>query len=1657
MGSLTWRQIRTLLYRNFLMKKRIKGPTIQEMIMPIYFVVLLVILKLAAYKPTTFPYLPNNETVAITAKPIPQKSPIYVAPDFPQAQQLMQHLKNTSLNNITYRFFATREEMDIVYKNTSALNPVGIYFPQANDVSQYALRFPYGSLPGQDPFDRSETTCRDETGYCPSRMYLDSGFTYLQSFFDAAIVQFLHNSSYLNPIISAQKYPKLPGTSNSQTFQIISSLYLVLAFSPFLTFLLVFIVFEKQKKIKEAMKMMGLSNISLWSAWALTYIIIIFIMTIIITLLAKFGQLFPNSDFFLLFLLFFMYGLTLEMMGFMLTPFFNNPKAAGGLGSLLTICMSLLSLLPVLTTISTPALWALSLLSPVAFAVAIGQVSLLDISGGAFFSNIWVGQNPVGVALVMLPVDILLYFVITLYLDNVVPGEYGQHENPLFCILPSFWCPSKKKAVHEVYSSDTTHSDNIEKIDETLIGKEAIRIKNVSKVYKSDGFFTKQTEATTALKNLSMDIYEGQITALLGHNGAGKTTLFNILTGFIETTSGSATVFDYDVSNPGHMAKIRQMTGVCPQHNILIDQLSVEEHLEIFAGIKGIDPDTAKPEITRVIKLIGLETQRHTFAQKLSGGQKRKLSVGIAIMGDPKILVLDEPTAGMDPFSRNNLWDVLRSRKEGKVTLLTTHFMDEADILADRKAIISRGQLQCLGSSLFLKNRFGVGYHLGVVAKSSDSEPLITECVSSHITGSELLRASGFELGYTLPLAEVSKFSELFNDLERRGENLNVQSFGVSMTTLEEVFLRIGEDEETTDTPSEHEEGPLLANQISQRLRSMSSSYENPSYGATEKETQIQNGDTVVQVVRNNTAFDPSHCVKEKKSRLKLLKILAWRMCLVYVRNPAAVIFGVVFPLGLCIGAAALMTLQTGSQNTDNPDLVFINSTNYRTMLYKNSSESSLDLFTSNTNMTLQLDDLTNLNTSNTWMAADIKLYTIKQMNYKAVFNTTGTYSLPAIINVLSSSVVSMFNKTASPIKTYNKLWPAINPIPPFNGGVFGGVLMAGMALLIPMSFAAFNAVQERELKITTQLRVSGVTFELYWLASFFVDYLWFFIVALAFVIAVLAFQVPLFTSGALGAVVLLFFGWGASGVLFSYCGNFIFDKYETAQATWFNIMQLATLIPYLIVSLLDQLGSTDAALYINIVFVILLPPYVGFSGIYYILKIYTIFALTGVSAIPTHLYFDWTHPMVPFAILMAYVHVFVMFFLLIVFSVLKDGGNVKDILNLKFRYRAIGDSQSQISVREEVNNDDVDNDVKEEKQKVARIVANEESGDQPVVLVHHLHKNFVKRNKRKNCKKTTKADTIKTAVGDLSLTVYPGQVLGLLGPNGAGKTTAMSMMTADIAPTSGKIFISGHEIQSNLSSVYEDMGYCSQDNPLWENITLKEHLEIYAATHGIKKSNIEDTVNSFIDALGVQEHTNKRAKSLSGGTKRKLCFAMAMMGNPQVVLLDEPSTGMDPKTKRFMWDTISTAFEGTSRGAILTTHYMEEADALCSRVAIMVLGNLKCIGSTQHLKSKFGQGYILEVKLKRVDTDSGKILHEFVQKLFPEIANPEEFSNRFVYKVAQDNVVSLSTVFSQFESAKEELGIEEYSFSQSTLEQVFLQFAREQEHEEIRAPEDED
>ena len=217
---------------------------------------------------------------------------------------------------------------------------------------------------------------------------------------------------------------------------------------------------------------------------------------------------------------------------------------------------------------------------------------------------------------------------------------------------------------------------------------------------------------------------------MLGHNGAGKTTVISMLTGLIEKSQGDAKCYDIDLFE--EMDEVREFMGVCPQHDVLFDLLTPREHLDIFYDFKGGDPGYKQREIDALIEDVGLDIDQDKVVSTLSGGNKRKTSVCVALCGGSKLVMLDEPTAGMDLGARRNLWDMLKSYKKDRIIILTTHYMDEADVLGDRIGIMVQGQLQCIGSSLFLKNRFGVGYRITFVKKRRRSHPGLEKYMQSY-------------------------------------------------------------------------------------------------------------------------------------------------------------------------------------------------------------------------------------------------------------------------------------------------------------------------------------------------------------------------------------------------------------------------------------------------------------------------------------------------------------------------------------------------------------------------------------------------------------------------------------------------------------------------------------------------------------------------------------------------------------------------------------------------------------------------------------------------------------------------------------------------------------------------------------------------------------
>lgn len=286
-----------------------------------------------------------------------------------------------------------------------------------------------------------------------------------------------------------------------------------------------------------------------------------------------------------------------------------------------------------------------------------------------------------------------------------------------------------------------------------------------------------------------------------------------------------------------------------------------------------------------------------------------------------------------------------------------------------------------------------------------------------------------------------------------------------------------------------------------------------------------------------------------------------------------------------------------------------------------------------------------------------------------------------------------------------------------------------------------------------------------------------------------------------------------------------------------------------------------------------------------------------------------------------------------------------------------------------------------------------------------------------------------------------------MLGTNGAGKSTLIGMILGQLNPSGGKVDINKVPVYSTpRTSMYQAslLGACLQEDALWPGLTPKEHIDLFLRVRNDLSHYSDRQINALtqniLSQLRLSNHQHKQAEQLSGGNKRKLCSAIALLCGNKVVLLDEPSTGMDPSMRRALWTVISREREANDLCVLLTTHSMEEAEAICTKIGIMVKGQLKALGSNQHLKNRFGEGYSLRIDAESID-DVEKI-RDYVTKTFPKSSIIEEYGRHLSYDVGV--LESPAAAFASIEKNKKKLNIANYSLSQTTLEQVFLRFASE-------------
>uniref|UniRef100_A0A8C4PSS6 ABC transporter domain-containing protein n=1 Tax=Equus asinus asinus TaxID=83772 RepID=A0A8C4PSS6_EQUAS len=1451
---------------------------------------------------------------------------------------------------------------------------VGVIF---NDTFSYKLKFIQGYA---IPFLKEEVFsahCWD-TRYgfsCSLAKYWNRGFVTLQAAINAAIIEITTNHSAMEELMSvtAINMKTLPFISKNILQNEMFIFCCLLYFSPFIYFLS-FSVTKERKKSKDLMKMMGLQDSAFWLSWGLIYAGFIFIISIMITTIITSAQIVVMTGFMVIFTLFFLYGLSLIALAFLMSVLLKKTVLTNLVVFLLTLFWGCMGFTTFYRQIPSSLEWILSIFSPFAFTAGLTQIIHLDYNmNGVIFPDPSGESYKMIATFSVLAFDALFYLVLALYFDKILPYGNERQNSPLF-FLNSLSCfqhqRTDNKFIEKEIDPEHPSDDYFERVAPEFQGKEAIRIINVKKEYKG------KSGKVEALKGLLFDIYEGQITAIVGHSGAGKSSLLNILNGSSLPTEGSITIYNKNLSEMQDMEEIRKITGICPQVNVQFDILTVKENLRLFAKIKGIQPQEVEQEVQKVLLEMDIENIQDNLAEHLSEGQKRKLTFGIAILGDPQVLLLDEPTAGLDPFSRHQVWSFLKERKADRVILLTTNFMDEADILADRKVIMSNGRLKCAGSSVFLKRRWGLGYHLSLYTNEICDPEKITSFINRHIPDAKLKAESKEKLVYTLPVEKTNKFPDLFSDLDK-GSGQGVMSYDVSMSTLNEVFMKL---EGKSAFEQDFEQAEMTRD--TESLHNMDLAH---SSFPEMQEALSDMGLWKMQVC----AIAWLRFLKLKRGKKALLALL--------------LVFGIaIFPL-----IVEKILFAVVSQKSDwefKPELYFLSpgqlpQDSRTSLLIINNTESDIEDFIQSLkhqNILLEVDDFENRNGTDDLSYNGAIIVSGKQKDYRfsVVCNTKRLHCFPILMNIVSNGLLRMFTHT-QPIRTerssfrlnYVLLWAEM-----LEGSIFFFLVVCSISPYIAMS-----SVSDYKKRAKSQLWISGLYTSAYWCGQALVDTTFFaFILLLMYLIFYIANMGHIYITSRI-VFVLITLGYAISLVFLTYVISFIFRKRRKNSGLWaFSFSFVTKLNEENIQYAKCQFSEMQIVKLINFH----LPIY--FWSFQNIAKHqdniqHPNYDLSGA---------DFLLCLIPY--FQALLFVFVLRCMEI-----KCG---KKIMQKDPVFRISPQSRNAPPNPEE--SVDEDEDVQAERIRTATALTTSNSEEKPVIIASCLHKEYA--GQKKNCFTKRKK---KIAARNISFCVKKGEILGLLGPNGAGKSSSIKMISGVMTPTAGKVELKGSssDWDHQGDDTLKFLGYCPQENVLWPNLTVKEHLEVFAAVKGLRKGDASAAISRLVDTFKLHDQLNVLVRELTAGATRKLCFVLSILGDSPILLLDEPSTGMDPTGQQQMWQTIQKAIKNTERGALLSTHYLAEAEAICDRVAIMVSGRLRCVGSIQHLKSKFGKDYILELKVK--ESSQVTLVHVEILKLFPQAVQKERFSSFVVYKLPVADVHPLSQAFHKLEADNPQLG----------------------------------
>ena len=1445
--------------------------------------------------------------------------------------------------------------------------------------------------------------------------YKISGYTYIMKVINEYILrkETKNENAKLNLGMMPMKYVNYKKDRLGDYMSFIIPFFIIVAYMANLCLYVYRMVLEKESRAKEGMKIMGLEEGIYFLSYFLQYLIINIFVSLINSIIVNF--IFKTIPFYYIYILFFLWGMNVLALAFFCQSFLDSTKIALILSLLIYFIMYFISLSGIKETSSKSLKVGLSFFPPAILEITIVMFSEFESHfrkyKPKYFSKIYTNYSLLYM-FIMSIVDFFIYTFLGYYLTMVLPHQYGIRKPFYFLFTKEFWCGRnyKPKNTDENQMSDIlslktentntpmnltqtqgiladsaldttleknnnnynnylTNSKNFENEDlykDRTQKDDVLKIINIKKVFK---------DGKIAVNNLNINFYKDEIFALLGHNGAGKTTLISMLTGLYEATQGKAYYDGDDILIGNNMDKFRLKIGICPQHDILFEDLTIKEHLNMFSIFKGVPSNQVDQEVKKSLKDFKLEEIKDIVVSDLSAGQKRQLSIAIALIGGSRVIFLDEPSSGMDVTSKRNLWEILKRQCENKIIILTTHYMEEASVLGNRIGIISEGKMKCIGTPLFLIEKFGKFMSINLYKEENANNERIINYINSIIPEAQ------FEILSEEILLRIPKNSfnnngngnnnlglnigEFFNDLDMNLKKLRIKSYSVSMPTLEDVFLNMAsEDNDKTknDKKKFDEKNDIINCDKILFDTDIKENYENKSKFCNDFIASFKR--RLFLIIRDLKSFLMEILCP---IILVLIGLFVSKININWTSDPWTM------DISFIGRQNVLFSSIQGIQNLN--DYFF-----YDKYINVTCKELSIENYTQDEKPEAIVNFIDRIYETN-HLTEDSKIQEVDMNsdNYIGYFGALlmldekdDNYEFLIAVNSRVKHAVPIYNFYFMKQIIQKAINRKINitfthyPMPltkqisqrtdEVNNSIF--ILFIATAFsLIPSSFIT-RLVKERINNSKHLMRISGMNRLSYWVVNYIFE-----LVKYYFTGGICILFIWIFDQYE-NYLYLLYILYGPAMVSSTYILSFIFQKEETAQNVVILMNFVVGALGSVVTLLLRGMNNTFENAKILEYILAIIPSFCFNFGydlllnkiIIYIIEYPKEWMLFEDKEILKHLVFL----LAPILYLVLEIIIYTVILFLI------------EIFSYKYIIR---------------NNNKIEQDIKDnlvleeiEKANAEDISITEGNKDKKISKYSLRLKNIRKEfgNLFSCCKKNKKIIAIK----NLNFCVEPGECFGLLGLNGAGKTTTFKCITQEISPTNGAIYVNGIDTYNNFDRISSCIGYCPQYEAIFNYLTVKENLEFFARIKGVKIKYLDQIVEAMISEMALDNYTNKISSNLSGGNRRKLSVAVSLLCNPQIILLDEPSTGMDPEARRFMWSIIHkmTKF-GKKSSVTMTTHSMDEAETLCKRMGIMVNGEFVCLGKASQIKEKYGYGYEIEIRIKPLNNFQQNEIIEMINK----------------------------------------------------------------------------